>query len=310
MSRAKIARLEDRGAVSVTGPDAEKLLQGLITNDISALVTKPDDVSFEAATAHAGLLSPQGKILFDFFCVRTLDGFVLDVAREKAAELAKRLSMYKLRADAEINVVSGNYHVLALWGPNACSSGPTKSTIAFRDPRHADLGIRILAEARFATDIASATNGSHVPPEAYHAHRISLGVPEGGKDYDFGDAYPHEANFDLFNGVSFTKGCYVGQEVVARMQNKTVVRKRVIKVTGAAPLTSGTEILQGEAVIGRVGSVDGNHALAMLRLDRAAEAQDKGIALMAGDIAIAPDATALERYQSSVAARPSAASFP
>ena len=221
--------------------------KGLITNDIATLETKPDDVAFEAAAAHAGLLSPQGKILFDFFCVRTLDGFLLDVARDKAAELAKRLTMYKLRAAADIKVVSDDYHVLALWGPNACSSGPTTGTVAFRDPRHADLGTRILAEARFATDIASATNGSKVSADAYHAHRIALGVPEGGKDYDFGDAYPHEADFDLFNGVSFTKGCYVGQEVVARMQNKTVVRKRVVKITGRQPLTRGTDILLGEA---------------------------------------------------------------
>ena len=310
MRPEKIAKLQDRGVVRVSGSDAAKLLQGLVTNDISALVTNPDDVAFAAATVHAGLLSPQGKILYDFFCVRIADGLVLDIAREKAVELAKRLSMYKLRAEAEITVVSDQYQVLALWGPNACSSGPTTGTVAFRDPRHAELGTRILAEARFATDIASATNGSHVPHEAYDAHRIALGVPEGGKDYDFGDAYPHEANFDLFNGVSFTKGCYVGQEVVARMHNKTVVRKRVIKVTGAAPLATGTDILLGDAVIGRVGSVDGNQALAMLRLDRAVEAQDKGIALIAGGIAIRPDSVALERYKLSVTARPNALSLP
>jgi tRNA-modifying protein YgfZ len=310
MSRAKIARLEDRGAVSVRGTDAAKLLQGLVTNDIGNLVTNPDDVAFEAAAAHAALLSPQGKILFDFFCVRTLDGFVLDIARDKAADLAKRLSMYKLRAAAEIEVVSDDYQVLALWGPDACSSGPTTGTVAFRDPRHPSLGHRILAEARFATDIASATNGSKVPVETYHAHRIALGVPEGGKDYDFGDAYPHEANFDLCNGVSFTKGCYVGQEVVARMQNKTVVRKRVIKITGAVALKTGADILLGDAAIGRVGSVDGTQALAMLRLDRTIEAQEKGITLTAAGIAITPEPQALERYQSSLAARPNAASLP
>ncbi len=104
---------------------------------------------------------------------------------------------------------------------------------------------------------------------------MALGVPEGGKDYEFGDAYPHEANFDLLHGVSFTKGCYVGQEVVARMQNKTVVRKRVVKISANAPLTSGVDVLLGEAPIGRVGTVAGGNALAMLRLDRALEAQQK-----------------------------------
>ncbi len=310
MRPQKIAQIADRGAISVIGADAAKLLQGLVTNEIATLETNPDDVAFEAAAAHAGLLSPQGKILFEFFCVRTLDGFVLDVARDKATELAKRLSMYKLRAAADIKVVSDHYQVLALWGPDACSSGPTTSTVAFRDPRHVDLGTRILAEARFATDIASATNGFKCDAAAYHTHRIALGVPEGGKDYDFGDAYPHEADFDLFNGVSFTKGCYVGQEVVARMQNKTVVRKRVVRVTGSSNLTNGSDIFLGEAHIGRLGSVDGVNALAMLRLDRALEAIEKGITLTSNSIAVTPSADALERYRATVAARPTAFGLP
>jgi tRNA-modifying protein YgfZ len=309
MRAEKIAKLPDRGVVQVTGADAAKLLQGLITNDIANLETQPDDIAFAAACAHTGLLSPQGKILFDFFCVRTLDGFVLDAARDKAADLAKRLTMYKLRASAEIAVVSEDYLVLALWGPQACSSGPTKGTVAFRDPRHVEMGTRILAEARFATDIASATNGFNVGSEVYHAHRIALGVPEGGKDYDFGDAYPHEANFDLLHGASFTKGCYVGQEVVARMQNKTVVRKRIVKVSSAAALTSGAEILFSEAPIGKIGSTDGRHGLAMLRLDRAIEALDKGTALTANGIPITADTLALDRYRASLAARPAAPGF-
>ena len=304
--RARLAVLEDRGAVGVTGADAVKFRQGLVTNDVEHLTTHPDDVAFAAGAAHAALLSPQGKILFDFFCVRTLDGFVLDVARDKVADLVKRLTMYKLRAAVEIRDVSDSYKLLALWGPNACSSGPTVGTVAFDDPRHPDLGKRILAEARFATDIASATNGFKVAEQDYHALRISLGVPEGGKDYDFGDAYPHEANFDLLNGVSFSKGCYVGQEVVARMHNKTVARKRVVKLTGAAPLTSGADVLLGDAVIGRIGCVDGVNALAMLRLDRAVEARDKAIVLTAAGVAVFPGQSAINRYLASAAARPAA----
>ena len=187
--------------------------------------------------------------------------------------------MYKLRAAVEIKDVSENYKLLALWGPDACSSGPTKGTVAFIDPRHPALGQRILAEARFATDIASATNGKKVADEAYHAHRIALGVPEGGKDYDFGDAYPHEANFDLLNGVSFTKGCYVGQEIVARMQHKTAIRKRVVPVeaaTSTALSHDRPDISAGVAVIGKLGSVSGRRGLAMLRLDRAAEFLNQG----------------------------------
>jgi tRNA-modifying protein YgfZ len=238
------------------------------------------------------LLSPQGKILFEFFCVRTPEGFVLDVARGKAGELVKRLTMYKLRAAVEIKDVSEAFKCLALWGPNACSSGPTKGTIAFRDPRHPELGFRILAEARFATDIASATNGMKAAADDYVAHRIALGVPEGGKDYDFGDAYPHEANFDLLHGVSFIKGCYVGQEIVARMQHKTTIRKRVVPVTGKSTLSNDRpEITAGGVAIGKLGSVAGLNGLAMLRLDRAAEFADKGVALLAGDVPVTLSAT-------------------
>ena len=285
--RAKVAHLTDRGAVHVTGPDSVKFLQGLVTNDVENLKTNPDDIAFAAGAVHAAILSPQGKILFEFFCVRTLDGFVLDVLREKVPELVKRLSMYKLRAAVEIADVSGSYELLALWGPNACSSGPTKGTIAFLDPRHPELGQRILAHAQFAMDIASATNGSNAPPEIYHAHRIALGVPEGGKDYDFGDAYPHEANFDLLKGVSFSKGCYVGQEIVARMQHKAVVRKRVVPVNAATPLPSTRpDVTAGGVVIGRLGTVSGNRGLALLRLDRAAEFTARSLPLEAEGVAV------------------------
>jgi folate-binding protein YgfZ len=131
-------------------------------------------------------------------------------------------------------------------------------------------------------------------------------MPEGGKDYDFGDAYPHEADFDLFNGVSFTKGCFVGQEVVARMQNKTVVRKRVVKITGTGPLTSGADVNLGDIAIGRVGTVDGTHGLAMVRLDRVLDAQQKNQPLVSAGTTIEVDAEALTRYSASLAARPSA----
>ena len=286
-NRASVAHLSDRGTVRVTGADAAKFLQGLVTNDVESLVTKPDDLAFAASAAHAAILSPQGKILFEFFCVRTLDGFVLDVLRDKAPELVKRLSMYKLRAAVEIKDISEDYKLLALWGPNACSSGPTKGTIAFIDPRHPALGQRILAEARFATDIASATNGSTSTPEAFHAHRIALDVPEGGKDYDFGDTYPHEANFDLLNGVSFTKGCYVGQEIVARMQHKTAIRKRIVPVVAASALpATRPEITAGSVPIGKLGSISGHRGLALMRLDRAAEFAAQSVPLDAGGVAV------------------------
>lgn len=303
MSAAKIARLPDRGVVSLIGPDASQFLQGLITNDMATLENG-------AAAIHAGLLSPQGKILFEFFVAQIPGGFVLEIAQEKIADFVKRLTMYKLRADVTIRDASTNFQVLALWGLDANSPGETANTVSFEDPRLPALGRRILAEARFASDIASATNGVDSEPEDYHTHRIELGVPEGGKDFLFGDTVPHEADFHLFHGVSFTKGCYVGQEVVARMQNKSIIRKRVVSIAAAAPLASGADILLGDVVIGRIGSVAGARGLALMRLDRAAEAVDKGIELTVNDQPISVNAHAIDHYRASVLARPAVADLP
>ena len=283
MMQAKVAVLPDRGVVRVAGEDAEKLLQGVITNDMDLLATQP--------AVHAALLTPQGKILFEFFVASAGEGaYLLETGREQAAALAKRLGMYKLRAKVTIEDASADYRVLALWGHAAHSPGETKGTVSFPDPRLPELGLRILAESRFADDIASAGNGAGASTEAYHAHRIALGAPEGGKDYVLGDTFPHETDFDRLNGVSFTKGCFVGQEVVSRMQHRAHVRKRVIPVEAIGPgeLQPGAEIAVGAAAIGKVGSVAGRRALAMLRLDRAAEAKAKGQPLTTGGMEIVP----------------------
>jgi folate-binding protein YgfZ len=279
MSATKIAELADRGVVSVMGQDAGKLLQGLMTNDMALLGTMP--------SLHAGLLTPQGKILFDFFVVKVAGGYLLETARDRAADLAKRLTMYKLRAKAEVRDASGDYTVFALWGGSLASPGETTATVSFVDPRLAELGLRILAERRFAADVSAATNAMDAPAEDYHAHRIAAGVPEGGKDYAFGDTFPHEALFDQLNGVSFTKGCYVGQEVVSRMAHRTSVRKRIVPVAGERVLPSpGAAIKAGDVAIGTLGSVSGKRGLALLRLDRVAEAAAKGTTLTAGDMPV------------------------
>ena len=293
---AFIAGLDDRGIVSVTGDDAGKLLAGIITNDMAMLSTEP--------ALFAGLLSPQGKILFDFFVVPTPHGYLLDVALGQAASFVKRLSMYKLRAKAEITDFSANARVLAIWGGAIEWRGPFA---AYRDPRAPALGLRVIAPKATMSDplpIGSAS-GKHVPASDYHAHRIGLAVPEGGKDYDFGDVYPHDAGFDLWHGVAFDKGCYVGQEVVARMQHKALIRKRVVGVNGASDFVindASREIRAGEAVIGRLGSIAGRVGLAMLRLDRVAEAIEKGVPLVCAGIPLTVDKVAVGRYLSDAAA--------
>jgi tRNA-modifying protein YgfZ len=296
---SKIALLPDRGVVSVTGDDAAKLLGGVLTNDIERLESEP--------AIFAGLLSPQGKLLFEFLVVRAEEGggFHLDVARDRASDLAKRLTMYRLRAKADIRDVSDDHRVFALWEGHPHSFARP----AYRDPRAPGLGIRFISQALWAVDDASATNGLYATPQDYHAHRIGLGVPEGGRDYDFGDVFPHEANFDLLDGVVFDKGCYVGQEIVARMQHRGTVRKRVVRVTAAAPLpATRPDVMFGDVVIGRLGSVTerpgtGSQGLALLRLDRAIEAIDSGKPIMADGIVLEIDAGMIARQRQLMTAK-------
>ncbi len=292
MPEAMLALLPDRGVVSVTGPDARDFLDNLITNDMALLDTQE--------AIHAGLLTPQGKILFEFFVVKTPAGYLLETGFEQTGALAKRLSLYKLRAKVEIKDAPGEVIVAASFG-DVRARPP--GAIAFVDPRSGRLGDRILIPAPAVGDVVAKTAARRMPADLVTTHRIALGVPEAGPDYPIGDTFPHEADFDLFHGVSFTKGCYVGQEVVARMQNKTVVRKRVVPVTGAAPLAKGAAVTVGEAVIGTVGSVAGTRALAMLRLDRVVEALDKGQAITAGDIAVTVAPDMIARYRTSLAER-------
>lgn len=279
MTHAKSALLPNRSVVRVSGEDAEKLLQGIITSDMELLNGQP--------AIHAALLTPQGKILFEFFVARSSGGFLLETAQDQAASLAKRLTMYKLRAKVDIRETGAEHVVMAMWGEDPQGPGGTGGAVSFPDPRLPELGLRVLAETQSTTDIAAATNGMDADAQDYHAHRIALGVPEGGKDYAFGDTFPHEANLDLLHGVSFSKGCFVGQEVVSRMQHRSTARKRIVIVEGSAPLQSGSAIAAGPATIGTIGSVAGNRALALVRLDRMEEMQRKGEQLTAAGDAIA-----------------------
>jgi folate-binding protein YgfZ len=272
MSQCNAALLSDRAVVRVSGPAAHGFLQGLITNDI--------DKAKPGGAIHAGLLTPQGKILFDFFVVPAADGFLLEIAKAKAGELAQRLGFYKLRAQVEI-AEDPSFAVAAAWGaPPRLPDG----AIAYADPRLSALSLRILLQAE-----ADARNlGCTIAAEdEYHAHRIALGVPEGGRDYAFGDAFPHEAMFDRLAGVDFDKGCFIGQEVVSRMEHRGIARKRIVGVEGEGPLPpSGTEITAGGAPVGTLGSVSEHSGLALLRLDRAEEAKAAGLPLRAGEVTV------------------------
>lgn len=288
MGSAHLAWLTDRGVVSVTGTDARKLLQGIITNDMDLLEMQPAML--------AGLLSAQGKVLFEFLVVQATDGYLLEVALAHASGLAKRLSMYRLRSDVRIVDVSEAHAVAAIWGDDG-EAAIEAAVVRYRDPRDRAIGTRLIAargsdvpKGRASVTIADAID--------YHAHRIALGIPEGGKDYDFGDAFPHEANFDLIGGVSFQKGCYVGQEIVSRMEHRATARKRVVRVSGADILPSNRpDIVAGDIAIGRLGSVAGSRGLGLVRLDRAIEVIEKGQAITTEGTVLEIDAVAIERHR-------------
>jgi tRNA-modifying protein YgfZ len=291
MSDTKIALLNDRGVVRVTGEDATAFLDNLVTQDLHGMTV--GDARF------AALLTPQGKILFDFFVVRTVDGYLLDVARDKAAELVKRLTLYKLRAKVAVEDLQGLSRVYAHW----TEVRDQPEFVVFRDPRHPLLGHRTICVSPNLQPSETPMHPTDEDFDTYHANRVSLGIPEGGKDYAFGDAFPHEANMDRLNGVSFTKGCFVGQEVVARMQHKTVVRKRIVLVDSQYALKTGAEVTAGNAAIGTICSVGGLQSLAMLRLDRAIEALDKGEKIKSEATPLTPDRELLQLYRAESVAK-------
>lgn len=272
MTTCKITALPERTVIEIGGADAGPFLQGLITNDIEPVRA--------GGAIHAALLTPQGKILFDFLVVAREDGYLLDCRREIAADLIKRLTFYRLRAAVEITDRSDAMAVYAIWGGEPPE---VKEGVLYADPRVAALGHRLIA---LSAKDALAAWCNEAPAEVYHAHRIALGVPEGGLDFAFGDAFPHEADYDQLGGVDFAKGCFIGQEVVSRMEHRGTARKRIVPVVGATALTSGAEITANGSTIGSVASVAGDKALAMIRLDRAEKALQAGNALRADGVAI------------------------
>jgi hypothetical protein len=275
----KAAFLPDRGVVKISGDVARDFLNGLVTTDVTLL--RPGLGRFGA------LLTPQGKIIVDFLITEAPSGhgggFLIDCPRALAQALADKLGFYKLRAKVAVENLSDSLGVLAAWDGDVAM----RPDLAFADPRNAVLGWRILAPEELASKVADLIGADLVESAAYDAHRITSGVPRGGLDFMYGDAFPHETNMDRLHGVDFDKGCYVGQEVVSRMQHRGTARTRTMQVIvdGPAP-EPGTAILAGDKPVGTMGSTAGHDGLALIRTDRAADALHAGVPLTAAGLAI------------------------
>ena len=234
---------QDRTIWRLTGKDALSFLQGLVSNDLRPLETGPGVV-------WAALLTPQGKYLADFFVVRRAEGdLLIDIATPLAADTLRRLTMYRLRADAQI--APSALHLTR--GLGAMPDG------ALPDPRHPALGWRLYSAEPMA-----------VPDVDWDAIRVEHLIPESGIELIPDDTYILEAGFERLHGVDFRKGCYVGQEVTARMKHKTELRKGLVrvKIDGAAPVGSDIIATDGKPA-GRLFTQSGGHAIAYLRHDRA-----------------------------------------
>jgi len=272
------ALLPDRGVVKVAGDDARRFLNGLATNDIGKV--SPQQARF------AALLTPQGKIIVDFIVAEAPEadgsGFFLDCPRALAAALVDKLNFYKLRAKVLAENLSEVLGVMAVWD----GKGDSEYGLCYADPRLAALGMRVMLPQHLAAEAAADLGAKLVEAEAYEAHRIALGVPRGGADFIYGDTFPHEADMDQLCGVDFDKGCYVGQEVVSRVEHRSSARSRIVPVAyDYAPL-SGLPVMAGEKEIGTLLSAVSGHGLAMIRLDRLADAQAAALPITCGNLPI------------------------
>ena len=299
----KSALLADRGVVKVAGDVARKFLNGLVTSDISE--TTPAQPRFSA------LLTPQGKIVVDFI-VRESEpsdggGFFLDCPRALASTLVERLNFYKLRAKVIVEDLSETLGVMAVWDDSVARTYPAahapslprplpppvagkrREGVCYPDPRLTELGVRCMLPPHLAARAAVDLGAELVEAAEYEMHRIVLGIPRGGIDFIYGDAFPHETDMDQLAGLDLDKGCFVGQEVISRIAHRGTARTRVVPVTfDGPPPEAGLAVTAGDKNVGLMGSGLGGRGLAALRLDRVEEALANELPLAAGGIELTP----------------------
>lgn len=270
--------------MSVSGKDAENFLQGLISNDVRK--------ASENKAVYALMLTPQGKFLYEFFISRMDEAFIVDCSLDQLPAIIKKLSMYKLRSDVVINDISEKYEVAALIGDRVLESIDENETgrkfckgIAYIDPRSPDIGARSVIERENNYQSFKAYEFSEGSFSDYETTRIEAGVPSGDSDLQPEKSFPHEFGMDDLNAIDYKKGCYVGQEVTARVHHKGTLRKKIYKVMAKdAPALPAydTEISCDGAKAGFMLSSVGNKGLAQLQID----AVEKGGEFLAGGVGL------------------------
>lgn len=281
MTDARYSFLPDRTIVRVAGDEATEFLQGLITNDI-------ENVS-ESQAIYAALLTPQGKYLHDFFILRISDAYYLDCEKHRRDDLIKRLTRYRLRAKVEIEDLTESFDGFALFGEGAIQAaarsplpgdlGVFGNGFAFVDPRRIELGVRVFLPPDDGTASLEQNGFTAAPAEEYTSKRLSLGIAEGDPEIEPEKSFPMDYGLDELNGVSFTKGCYVGQEVTVRMKTRDLVRKELVpmRIVGPAPAI-GTALQLENSVAGELRSVVDATGLALVRKDALKKALADGLA--------------------------------
>jgi len=272
--------LEERGVLAIGGSQRREFLQGLISNDVEKVAP--------SHAIYAALLTPQGKFLFEFFIAELGETLLLDTDRDRLPELHKRLMMYKLRSDVTITDRSADFAVYALLDlahglqgvPGAALEAD--GGVMFTDPRSARLGGRALLPRAMAAATLGRLGVAPAPFEVYEARRVEVGAADSRRDLEVDKTLLLEANFDTFNGVSFSKGCYVGQELTARTKYRGNVRRKLYPVVIEGAAAPGTEVLLGARSAGEVRSIAGNRGIALLRIEDVEQAREQGAPLTAG----------------------------
>lgn len=280
--------LADRGLIAVAGADACDFLQGIVTNDM-------DTVS-DSRAVYAALLTPQGKYLHDFFVFRIGGVLYLDCEAARRDDLMRRLAIYRLRADIAIEDASDGFAVYALFGadmwdaagiaPREGAAAPFGGGAAYADPRTTALGARAAVPSDRAVQVLAEAGFAEADHATYDRLRIGLGVPDGSRDMEPAKSLPLEYGLGDLNGVDFDKGCFIGQEVTARMKRRGLVRKRLLPIDiDGAPPAPGATVQRGDHEAGVIRAILDGAGLALLRLDRIAP---EGPGLTAGGARITP----------------------